>query len=515
MDLPIKILTEFAISEQERGNDSNFAKSLAYYIRNSKQIPTADNILGLIGSIPTEEVTPQHADMESDMRLKSLYVKGIRRFSDKGFFYRLDFTEKSGSPVSCVYVGRNGVGKTSLYHGLEMTMLGNLESISNIVMNAEEKASFLANIFSDKPETGMAIVETSSKTAKFSQLKYKLTENPPESVFPPACFCSGRDIELMMREGIPQEYVAKQLRFDNLRLLIERLQMAFNSFEAKRKELSRLNEAAAQRTVAINMPIFGSDSQTIDENKIELQKTQEEIHKLISIFPALSKSNDEVATFVRCKDYMIEYYKFILESLANDASKILNHLVSEFISKDIERTAITYSEPFSVAINITPRDPSAPNAIPERNVSPAFYLNNFRQKLFYVAFKAALYLFAREKSGINYPFVVDDIFDSSDFENRDKVKIFMKKLHSCDTAKDGSPNTALSQPIQVILFTHDDIIAEEAYKGILKSGAPAKFARIFEHTRLNSNDYTEYYRVLNLKGEIPEQYKTLKIEDEI
>lgn len=75
MDLPIKILTEFAISEQKKGNDSNFAKSLVYYIRNSKQIPNADNILGLIGSIPTDEVAPQPADMESDLRLKSLYVK--------------------------------------------------------------------------------------------------------------------------------------------------------------------------------------------------------------------------------------------------------------------------------------------------------------------------------------------------------------------------------------------------------------------------------------------------------
>lgn len=515
MDLPIKILTEFAISEQKKGNDSNFAKSLVYYIRNSKQIPNADNILGLIGSIPTEEVAPQPADIGSDLRLKSLYVKGVRRFSDKGFFYRLDFTKEPGSPVSCVYIGRNGVGKTSLYHGLEMTMLGNLESISNITMNAEEKDSFLVNIFSDKPETGMAVVETFSTTPKLCQLKCKLTGSRPESVLPPACFCSGRDIELLMREGIPKEYVAKQLRFDNLRLLIERLQMAYNSFENKQKELALLNEAAAQRAVAINMPLFGSDSQAVDENKIELQRIQEDIQRLISMFPALSKSNDEVATFVRCKDYMIDYYKNILESLANDASKILNYLVSEFISDDIEQTTITYSEPFSVAIKITPHDPSAPESMPKRAVSPAFYLNNFRQKLFYVAFKAALYLFARKKSGDNYPFVMDDIFDSSDFENRDKVKTFMKKLHSCDAAGDGFQNTILSEAPQVILFTHDDIIAEEAYKGILKSGASAKFSRIFEHTLLDSHDFKEYYRVLTLKDENPEQYKTVKIEDEI
>lgn len=515
MDFPIKVLTEFALSEQQKGNDSNFAKSLAYYIKNAKQIPTPNFILGLIGSIPSEEVSAQPYDRGTDMRLKSLYVKGIRKFSDTGIFYRLDFIDKNDSPASCIYIGRNGVGKTSLYHGLELVMLGNLESLSSIVMTTEEKDSYMANVFSDKPETGMAVVETFSAKEKLSQLKHKLTDSCVEAKFPPACFCSGKDIELLMRQGISKEYIAKQLRFDNLEILIENLQDAYNSFESSQRALARLRETAAQCEAKIKIPIFGADSQTIDENKIELQKALEDIQKLVSMYPALSKSNDEVAVFVRCKDYMVSYYKTILEKLASTASMILNHLVSEFIGDDIAQTAITYSEPFSLAINITPRNATARGAVSERAVSPAFYLNNFRQKLFYVAFKAALFLFARMESGNDYPFIIDDIFDSSDFENRDKVKSFMTKLHSCDTLNDVAQNGVKPSPVQVILFTHDDIIAEEAYKGILKSGAPAKFARVFEHSLVNSDDFKEYYRVLNLKGENPDQYQTVKIEDEI
>lgn len=511
MESLINVLMDYANSVTQNPQDAGFAKSLAYFIANTHTVPSPDEILGVIGTEPPEDIRPKPLTKNANLKFRSLHVKHLRKFANKDKFFRLDFISDSDNPVSCVYVGHNGVGKTSLYHALEITMLGSLESIANIEMDPDEKAKYMHNIFSDSAESGMAIVETVNDNKELSQLVYRINGESPKFRFPSACLCSGRDIETLIQHGITKEYVAEQLNLSNMKLLTENLEVANDNLTDRTEILTHYQKILIQCEVSLNMLPQTEESQ---KKRELLNKQREEyietISRLQNTFEVLKKTSDEKAAFVRCLNYMRDYYINILRELAKQSTKVLNNLVSDFLGNDISSTEVSYTEPYSLSIKVTPRD-ALSSATLSRTVSPAFYLNNFRQKLFYVAFKAALFLYAREKSGNDYPFIIDDIFDSSDFENREKVKSFMNNLHSCYIIN--QTNGTIPDPVQVILFTHDDIIAEEAYKGIQKSGTDAKFARIFEWTLLTTDDFnskTGSYKVIHVDTDA---YQSVKIED--
>jgi len=61
---------------------------------------------------------------------------------------------------------------------------------------------------------------------------------------------------------------------------------------------------------------------------------------------------------------------------------------------------------------------------------------------------------SRKKSGINMPLILDDIFYASDFENRNSLEGFL--IHLFDSFEKYTPNL----PLQLIMFTHDEMIFE-------------------------------------------------------
>lgn len=504
MNIPINILLDYCDQEANEGREANFAKNLAYIIDNTHQIPKPDQILGYIGSSAPQS-TPKYSQQQySNLKFQSLYVRCIRKFPDNGKFYRLDFTNDNGIPISCVYIGRNGVGKTTLFHALEMTMLGRLESIDKVEMEKNERTDYMKNLFSPHPENGMAVIETVSSFQKEKQLLYRVSGDSSEYRFPPACLCSGRDIETLIQGGIKKEFIAEQLNLENLRILVENLREAHEKYQEDNRDL----EEAKLLLLKLE-----SDSTQQDSLDIQIKECQTNIDKLEEMNNALSMPESDISEFVKCKEYLENRYKKFLVNFATRATDILNKLVSDFMGDDINKAEIIHDGYLTLSIKITPRNPYSTDSTSILKVSPAFYLNNFRQKLFYVAFKAALFLFAREYYGNNYPFIIDDIFDSSDFENRDKVMSFMNKLHCLgDNEKD---KDLTSGPLQVILFTQDDVIAEEAYRGMCQSGVTAKFARIVEWNQISADEYKRQgnYRVLHVNDNNQEVYQSIRIED--
>lgn len=509
MNIPINILLDYCDQEVKEGREANFVKNLAYIIENTHQIPEPDQILGYIGSSAPPK-TPRRTQYEhSNLKFKSLYVRCIRKYPDNGKFYRLDFTSDNGIPISCVYIGRNGVGKTTLFHALEMTMLGRLESIDKVEMEKDERTDYMKNLFSPHPENGMAVIETVSSFQKEKQLLYRVSGDSSEYRFPPACLCSGRDIETLIQGGIKKEFIAEQLNLENLRILVENLREAHEKYKEDNRDLEEA------KLLLLKLESDSTQQVSLD---IQIKECQTNIDKLKEMNNALTKSESDISEFVNCKEYLENRYKEFLEKLATRATDILNKLVSDFMGDDIKEAEIIYDGYLSLSIIITPRNPYSTDSTSILKVSPAFYLNNFRQKLFYVAFKAALFLFAREYYGNNYPFIIDDIFDSSDFENRDKVMSFMNKLHCLgDNEKDKNLTTG---SLQVILFTQDDVIAEEAYRGMRQSGVPAKFARIFEWDQIEDGDKERpgYYRDFQVIDDTRnvdnlDKFQSIRIED--
>lgn len=119
-------------------------------------------------------------------------------------------------------------------------------------------------------------------------------------------------------------------------------------------------------------------------------------------------------------------------------------------------------------------------------IKPRQYLNTFRFKLFCVAVKIALGCVVKEIYAINYPFIIDDIFDSSDFNNRLQLKQFVESIIKChdELLKDNKYS------MQLIFFTQDDLIANQINKGLMASKGEqnVKFGRIYDYHETNDSD---------------------------
>lgn len=117
------------------------------------------------------------------------------------------------------------------------------------------------------------------------------------------------------------------------------------------------------------------------------------------------------------------------------------------------------------------------------------YLNTFKFKLVCVAIKIALGCFVKETYDINYPFVIDDVFDSSDFENRLQLKQFVKNIVKChDKLLKGN-----KYAIQFLFFTQDDLIANQIKEGLTanKEDSNVKFGRIYDYHDVGESDIKE------------------------
>ena len=88
-------------------------------------------------------------------------------------------------------------------------------------------------------------------------------------------------------------------------------------------------------------------------------------------------------------------------------------------------------------------------------------------------------------TGINFPLVFDDVFDSSDFPNRMSTEDFFRKIFESHDKIEGIKD----KPLQVIFFTQDEVIAESIYRGIISNkNNHAILGRLFRSEEYNEND---------------------------
>lgn len=121
---------------------------------------------------------------------------------------------------------------------------------------------------------------------------------------------------------------------------------------------------------------------------------------------------------------------------------------------------------------IVPKDKSHP-PLPVNK-----YFNTFHYRLFSTMVGVSIAMASRINTKINLPLILDDIFYASDFENRATVERFIKELF--DIFNKYTPNLEL----QLILFTHDQLIFESAVKATAEMKVEnIAFARLFHHTK--------------------------------
>lgn len=111
----------------------------------------------------------------------------------------------------------------------------------------------------------------------------------------------------------------------------------------------------------------------------------------------------------------------------------------------------------------------------EMVTTPQNYFNTFRYKLFSLMIGLSIALASRKKYRINFPLVMDDLFFASDFINKNSFSDFLQNV--IHLFYKYTPEI----PLQIILFTHDDIIFRSSIDAVY----------VFKNDNYDSQDLVE------------------------
>jgi tRNA U34 5-methylaminomethyl-2-thiouridine-forming methyltransferase MnmC len=228
------------------------------------------------------------------------------------------------------------------------------------------------------------------------------------------------------------------------------------------KEITDLERQAAEAKTNIER-----DTKRIDEIQEQINLFDEVKTETTSFLKAYHNAlNDEI-------NKSFAPIKLIVEEVLESYFKIDNREIDLEISKQPEEydeeTGEVLSEIIIAQLKIKNKD------IPPQPVNK--YLNTFHFRLFSTMVGISIAIASRKNTKVNLPLVLDDIFYASDFENRTTVEHFLK--HIFKAFKEYTPE----MPLQLILFTHDQLIFESAIKVVKEiEGSDIGFAKLFPYT---------------------------------
>lgn len=274
-------------------------------------------------------------------------------------------------------------------------------------------------------------------------------------------------IQTSVKNSVSAE--SKRLLCDSLILELFKLNEQKSIDDSERfKNNSLDSNVKAQFIEDLNSLIEYLEHHLIVLVRLKEKKIKDSIENLLSDSFALD--NDKVNIDISFKHFKDR------EPIIKEQNK--NEFEREYIKKDVHEFI-----KFDVKILSSRGELKSGERIP---VDPRSYLNTFRYKLFCVALKLAFLCISKEAYNINFPFVIDDVFDSSDFDSRLKLNDFMKDLIEMH-------NTLLPEDkyaLQLIFFTQDDLIANQVYKGLISKVEKnnVKFSQIFDYHECNNKD---------------------------
>ena len=136
----------------------------------------------------------------------------------------------------------------------------------------------------------------------------------------------------------------------------------------------------------------------------------------------------------------------------------------------------------------------------ENKIPPKKYYNTFRYKLFCMTLKIATAIAVMKHNKINFPIILDDVFYASDYHNRLKIKRFMAVL------LDILDKVMIDerQKLQLICFTHDELVLEAIKEAAVKKGQRKDFIfgrlldcnQLVEAARFTENNKSHFNRYI-------------------
>ncbi len=598
-------------------NNNNYAKGLFHFLTTQSELPTIQQLVAIDSTSKSPDSIVHENNLRdnilSDFRFLRLDVKGIRKFpSDK--WYTLQFNDNNNQPISSIFLGSNGAGKSSLYSALEYASLGHSYlSDERGYKDSEQRKEYMHNI--DYGETGI-ILHTKHDVFSISiddeYIKPKTTS---------AYFCSEYDIQEISREGLSPQYICTQLGLNRFLEIINMMQGLKNKYDdaietfsdeinqifklQKRinimcflvsmtdEEIKKVEDFVNNESKKIKLiPVYSTVQQLCERlkkyiglwnrqlnelnnvifteinsdikyvkdklrlyeatsNNPSLENTElllyinsilniwnEEIinlkkdyekrryHYIQKIFQLqhelyvltdktqkkkestllLNKTEEDVRQFNETLRYLHESYILLLKKHIDIINKILPPIFAKYyFDKDIRDIKVLLDENKnknkdnignSIKVVIQLCNPYNKKPIGKTD-NPRRFLNTFRFKLFCFLLKFAFVCSIKKLYSINFPFVVDDVFNASDFDNRIDVGYLIREMFDTHNKIDGLSD----MPLQLIFFTQDNLIADVINREMLYDNKIVKYSRLFDYIFGYDTDY------------IDNEHNYIKIED--
>lgn len=347
--------------------------------------------------------------------------KGIGHLSE-GEMFGVD-TSSDDCPVSFIFTGANGVGKTSIYSALEISLSGHTFIAD---LRGSEQGYFTEHIGNTRRKRVLIVCKDGS-----------IVDYPTGALRAvPSFFCSDYDVRVLEKHGLTTRYVMQQLGLSEtyqiykiLPFISEAVRYIAQYHNVKTDKTKQKKEAEYNRKFRdFGFPSFPTllQGRRVSYSDLGLWESTSELFK------------EEISAIVR-----IVYDK---------SKEIVPALLEDFLTEE-EKVNVTLKDN-ELGIKLRVND---------ETVEPKAYFNTFRLKTFCLAVKVALACCAKEIHKKNFPIVIDDIFDSSDFNHRQNIGDFIQKIVN-------KHNTVLPPEyrLQMIFFTQDQLIGEGVYHGIEK-----------------------------------------------
>lgn len=488
MNYPLlKILTSLA----EEGNDSAYVLLTKWngFISGDLDKSELSSALAIAGSIPRSSDLPKELPPrlhDCDLRIESLEVSGFRGIphaSEDGYLYGIsmlhaqreeetDVESHSQSPRSIVVLGSNGSGKTSVYSSMEY-LWKNTTAIARKHKYISSENEFYRNHSDQTKDFRISCHIVGDKVFNFNRdSKYNISQCIDLKNF----FCSESDISIIECEGMSIiNFFNEEIGIKELMDLRKFIEENLNSQKGYLEELKSDIEDVSEDNKEENGIVENTSEDIADKSEGKKEILRKNISELSAVIEAIDGEVKEIRKifYPRAQKILVTLLKdyddgIVRPGFQTEDEEILFDGRLEYIEKKIE-------------------------------IDPRTYFNNFRFKLYLVSIRIAIAFSIMKSQNICFPLVFDDIFDSSDFNNRLKAEPFFRNIvrlyHDLEIH---------SSPLQIIFFTQDEVIAECVFKGITKDIYPdddpncrivtndAVYCRLFNPAEIKKEDIVKF-----------------------
>lgn len=471
MILPlINILEEAIYTPNGELATNGFAHRLHNKMEMSGDIPDEKLLLSQVyRQDKPESQSKTEKKNQNDVRLTNLLFRNVRQYcigNDDTKYYSIKFSEAE-TPVSYIMQGANGSGKTTIFAILEHLYLGK-SKIAESHGHSLDSLDFFRSINHTEEDIEIKARFKSDVKADGNHLDgYEIS----------SAFCSENDyFEITRSWKELTDYLAQEMGYGELysiiiklRQLHELLSLSYqfrnltNSIAEEKRKIREEENPELKKAYEKKKKEWTVQQQQTRKNF--LKKRGFDYRKGIKEITMMNKTQVLPETTNKEIEQTLEYLEFkwqeILEMFSSIANPIFSTMLSAHLLLEHETMTLQHKgNEIKIALKVKSWDDSSDDD--ERH--PVDYFNTFRLKLFCIAFKMSLFCCAKIKHKINIPFVVDDIFDSSDFNNRSRIGSFIRSMIQAHDSTMKLYNE--DSPLQLIFLTQDNIIGENVYRGM-------------------------------------------------